>query len=198
MISLFRKKRQDLQPWSQYFQNFWCFTKFSFHHKWNEAWLLVINWYIRVASRVAKLLKTSDLRKLGKFTTMSKLYRIVIQRHVRSQEINFSITLMVSATLVFNKYHTRSFAQFATICTILKTWKSCRRYPATLLKVALLCGCFSRFLNCTNGTKLRKALHIINSEIWASWKTAFKRLIRTLEYTLISVKLYSKRRTLLF
>ena len=26
-----------------------------------------------------------------------------------------------------------------------------------LLKVTLLHGCFSRFLNCTNGTKLRKA-----------------------------------------
>ena len=28
---------------------------------------------------------------------------------------------------------------------------------ATLLKVALLHGCISHFLNCTNGTKLRKA-----------------------------------------
>ena len=25
------------------FWDFWCFTKFSFHHKWNEARLLVIN-----------------------------------------------------------------------------------------------------------------------------------------------------------
>ena len=33
-------------------------------------------------------------------------------------------------------------------------------YPATLLKVALLHGCFSRFLNCTNGTKSRNTLHI--------------------------------------
>ena len=29
--------------------------------------------------------------------------------------------------------------------------------PATLQKVALLHGCFSRFLNCTNDTKSRKA-----------------------------------------
>ena len=29
-----------------------------------------------------------------------------------------------------------------------------------LLKVALLHGCFSRFLNCTNGNKLRNASHI--------------------------------------
>ena len=33
--------------------------------------------------------------------------------------------------------------------------------PATLLKATLLRGCFSRFLNCTNGSKLRKASHMI-------------------------------------
>ena len=32
--------------------------------------------------------------------------------------------------------------------------------PATLLKLTLLHGCFSRFLNCTNGTKSRNAPHI--------------------------------------
>ena len=31
--------------------------------------------------------------------------------------------------------------------------------PATLLKLALLHGCFSRFLNYTNGTKSRNAPH---------------------------------------
>ena len=30
---------------------------------------------------------------------------------------------------------------------------------ATLLKVTLLHGCFSRFLNCTNGTKSHKTSH---------------------------------------
>ena len=33
--------------------------------------------------------------------------------------------------------------------------------PATLLKLTLLHGCFSHFLNCTNGTKSRNAPHII-------------------------------------
>ena len=47
---------------------------FSCHHKWNEAWLLVINWYIRVAPRVAKWLKARDIRKLGKFRIMSKVH----------------------------------------------------------------------------------------------------------------------------
>ena len=33
--------------------------------------------------------------------------------------------------------------------------------PATLVKVALLYECFSRFLNCKNGTKLYKASHML-------------------------------------
>ena len=33
--------------------------------------------------------------------------------------------------------------------------------PATLLKVKLLHGCFSHFLNFANGTKSRKASHIV-------------------------------------
>ena len=32
--------------------------------------------------------------------------------------------------------------------------------PATLLKVTLFDGCFSRFLNCANGTKSRKTSHM--------------------------------------
>ena len=32
-------------------------------------------------------------------------------------------------------------------------------YPATLLKVTLLHGCFSQILNCTNGTKSHKTSH---------------------------------------
>ena len=33
--------------------------------------------------------------------------------------------------------------------------------PATLLKLTLLHGCFSRFLNCTNDTKSRNTPHIL-------------------------------------
>ena len=36
---------------------------------------------------------------------------------------------------------------------------------ATLLKVTLFHGCFSRFLNCTNATKSRKASHIIPESV---------------------------------
>ena len=36
------------------------------------------NWHIRVASRVAKPLKTEDVRKLGKFRIISKLHGSII------------------------------------------------------------------------------------------------------------------------
>ena len=35
-------------------------------------------------------------------------------------------------------------------------------WPATLPKVTFLHGCFSRFLNCTNGTRWCKTSHIYN------------------------------------
>ena len=44
--------------------------------------------------------------------------------------------------------------------------ESCRLSPATLLKVALLHGCFSRFVNCANSTKSRKASHIVEVGSW--------------------------------
>ena len=34
---------QVLQSFSYYFETFWCFAKFSFNHKWNDARLLLIN-----------------------------------------------------------------------------------------------------------------------------------------------------------
>ena len=51
--------KEDFADNYDHFENFWCFTKFSFHHKWNEVWLLVINGYIRVALQVVKWLKYS-------------------------------------------------------------------------------------------------------------------------------------------
>ena len=33
--------------------------------------------------------------------------------------------------------------------------------PVTLLKVTLLHGCFSRFLNCANGTRSRKTSQMV-------------------------------------
>ena len=47
--------------WDFLFHNIltFCFTKFSFHHKWNNARLLLTNMVKQVASRVAKWLKVS-------------------------------------------------------------------------------------------------------------------------------------------
>ena len=40
--------------------------------------------------------------------------------------------------------------------------------PATLLKVTLFHGCFSRFLNCANDTKSRKASHMFVTSMHSS------------------------------
>ena len=50
---------------SRYFQTIWWLLKFSFHHKWNEAWLL-INWYIRVVEGL-RLTQLGNIRKTSKF-----------------------------------------------------------------------------------------------------------------------------------
>ena len=41
---------------------------------------------------------------------------------------------------------------------------SCRLKPAFLVKVTLLHGCFSRFVNCPNGTKSRKASYMFRTQ----------------------------------
>ena len=56
----------NLQSCSYYFETFWWFRKFFFRHKWNEAWLLVIKWYIRVASRVDEQLETLGNQELSR------------------------------------------------------------------------------------------------------------------------------------
>ena len=48
----------------------------------------------------------------------------------------------------------------------LKSFCKISHIKLTLLKVTLIHGCFSRFLNCHNGTKLRKASHINTEEDW--------------------------------
>ena len=50
--------RHNLQSFTSFFETLWCFNNFFFHGKWNDAQLLLIKWYIRVSSRVAKRLKT--------------------------------------------------------------------------------------------------------------------------------------------
>ena len=69
-------------------------------------------------------------------------------------------------------------ARLGTIYTTYKTWKHPWRSvdfsivagfkPATLLKLTLFHGCFSRFLNCTNGTKSRNAPHLEDSGVYGT------------------------------
>ena len=47
---------------------------------------------------------------------------------------------------------------------------NCRLKPATLLKLTLLHGCFSRFLNCTNGTKSCNAPHMVQWMKFSVWE----------------------------
>ena len=65
------------------------------------------------------------------------------------------------------------FGRFGIICTILKMWKTPMEEfrhpgfsPATLLKVTLFHRSFSLFFNCTNGTKLRNASHLVNFSMY--------------------------------
>ena len=51
----------------------WWLIKVPFHHKRNEAWLLVINWYIRVPSRVAEQVRLIYQEISGKSQNFMKL-----------------------------------------------------------------------------------------------------------------------------
>ena len=67
------------------------------------------------------------------------------------------------------KVHMWCVARFSTICTI-KIFKDIHEgVLLLLLKVTLLYGCFSHFLNCTNGTKSRNAYY----QSYHSLKIAF-------------------------
>ena len=108
-----------------------------------------------------------DLLKISqpKFWIIQKIYWVTLTK----RSSNYYLIYM------------RRFARFSTICTIYNSWKQPWRNVAInsktvknahgglfpfrkvagrlKLKLTLLHGCFSRFLNFTNGTKLRKASH---------------------------------------
>ena len=58
--------------------------------------------------------------------------------------------------------------------------------PATLLKVALLHGCFSRSVNCANGTKSRNTSHLVyikkHVKILPTFKKSPDRVASLLEF----------------
>ena len=72
------------------------------------------------------------------------IFSVSCRKHTEPDELK-NLALSRSST------HIWCLARFGTICTIFV------QQPATLLKLTLLHGCFSRFLNCTNGTKSRNA-----------------------------------------
>ena len=72
----------------------------------------------------------------------------------------------------------RKVELFKNICDVLRVRDSgAKLQSATLLKVTLLYGCFSHFLNCINGTKLRHASHI-ETESWLKLTSLSKPLKR--------------------
>ena len=65
--------------------------------------------------------------------------------------------MITSFTLLLIQKNNQIFFVILSICDALRDLVK----PATLLKVTRLHGCFSRFLNCINGAKSRKASHVI-------------------------------------
>ena len=79
--------------------------------------------------------------------------------------LNGLIVELKTKRLNFWKGFWKNSRSYVMLCAIwyhlhlLKTVKNTHGGKKIIL--SLLHGCFSRFLNCTNGTKLRKASHII-------------------------------------
>ena len=80
----------------------------------------------------------------------SLMQPLVTQELQRQQSLSLEMTGFYRSLI--------SIKWFGTICAIWKTWKAPteERY-FSILKATLHHGCFSRFLNCTNGIKSRKA-----------------------------------------
>ena len=89
---------------------------------------------------------------------------------VQSNICNTDLQYMTSQRVMQENYGLGTFVVF---CAIWYHWNNLKNVkntlggrllllkPTTLLKIALLHGCFSCFLNCTNGTKSRNVPHFI-------------------------------------
>ena len=51
--------------------------KFSFHYKWSDAQLLLVNTVYTIASRVAERLKAEELRKLGTIRKVFQFHKMI-------------------------------------------------------------------------------------------------------------------------
>ena len=76
------------------------------------------------------------------------------------------------------KIATTSLEYLQSIIMLLLNMRCFALHIETLLKVTLLHRCFSRFFNCTNGTKWRNASHILHlmksSETSVKWSLKIK------------------------
>ena len=81
-----------------------------------------------------------------------------------SHQISYTNYIRHLFLVILNSYFKTAYdkVNFVKICDALRNLLLCKDMwcVAILLKVTLLHGCFSRFLNCTNGTKSWKASHI--------------------------------------
>ena len=79
--------------------------------------------------------------------------------------------------------------KFAKLCAAwyhLDTLKNVDNTHGEVLKIALLYGCFSRFLNCTNGTKSKKAFQL---KIEKKKKNRLKHLLKQLSKKIFTLML---------
>ena len=72
--------------------------------------------------------------------------------------------------------HLKQFARFSTFCSLKHAKNTCGEvivlsFSLQLHEITLLHGSFSRFLNCTNGTKSRRATHLLDQsqQLWSQW-----------------------------
>ena len=125
-----------------------------------------------------KFLLTSKLRKQKKKIIVAIIIKVVNKIKGKNTETSNKEEKVFQRWPVSIIFYKRSDC----ICDVLRDlvpfaqfkkcekhpWRneSCRLSPATLLKVALLHGCFSRFLNCADSTKSRKASHPVEVGSW--------------------------------
>ena len=75
----------------------------------------------------------------------------------------------------------------------LKNVKNSHGGVILLVKLAVLRSCFSRFLNCANGTKSRKACHMIYrplNTLLEKLKNVFETSVKVLDITVTTCKLF--------
>ena len=116
---------------------------------------------IKMQAETWNFIKTEALGQVFSCEFWEIFKNTFFTRHLRSTAIAFFVWYRQTSVSFFVLY------LFAMLCAIWyhsydskNVWRSVNLQVSTSpLKVTLLHGCFSHFLNCANGTKLRKASH---------------------------------------